>query len=66
MSSYIAFIYVKTNFWVANNIFAICFAVYAIETWLVGNFKHIFLIFGGLILYDLIFVFGSDVMMTVA
>jgi minor histocompatibility antigen H13 len=49
-----------------NNLIAICFAIYAIESWLVGNIKHVFLIFMGLILYDVYFVFASDVMMTVA
>jgi minor histocompatibility antigen H13 len=66
MSVYFVYTYVQTKFWVANNMIAICFTVNCIENWLVGNIKHIALIFGGLIAYDVYFVFASDVMMTVA
>lgn len=66
ISAYFTFLYVQTRFWIANNVFAICFAIHCIESWLVGNIRNIFLIFAGLILYDITFVFGSDVMMTVA
>jgi minor histocompatibility antigen H13 len=66
ISLYLTYIYVTTNFWIANNIFAVCFAIYTIENWLVGNFRHFLLISVGLILYDVYFVFHSDVMMTVA
>lgn len=65
-SLYFVYIYIQTKYWIANNVIAICFAIYAIESWLVGNIKHIFLIFMGLIAYDVYFVFASDVMMTVA
>jgi len=43
-----------------------CFTVYAIENWLVGNFRNIFLVFLGLMAYDVYFVFHTEVMMTVA
>lgn len=43
-----------------------CLAIYAIENWLVGNFRNIFIVFLGLIAYDVYFVFHSEVMMTVA
>lgn len=49
-----------------NNLISMCFSVYAIESWLVGKIKHIAIIFFGLIIYDVYFVFGSDVMLTVA
>jgi minor histocompatibility antigen H13 len=65
-SAYLAYVYVMTKFWFANNIFALCFTVYCIENWLVGNFRNLFLIFLGLIAYDFSFVFHTDVMMTVA
>lgn len=45
---------------------AIALTIHCIENWLVGNIRYIFLIFAGLIAYDVYFVFGSDVMMTVA
>lgn len=63
---YFAFLYMQTKLWIANNIFAICFSIYAIENWLVGSFRHLFIIFLGLICYDCYFVFYSDVMVTVA
>ena len=66
ISAYFAYLYVATKFWFVNNIFAICFTIYCIENWLVGSFKHILMIFIGLILYDFSFVFHTDVMMTVA
>lgn len=65
-SVYFVYIYAQTKFWVANNMIALCFAINAIENWLVGNIRHIALIFAGLIAYDVYFVFASDVMMTVA
>lgn len=65
-SAYFVYTYVQTKFWVANNMISIAFTIYAIENWLVGNFKYIGLIFGGLIAYDTYFVFASEVMMTVA
>ena len=66
LAAYFTFVYIQTKFWAINNIIAICFAIHAIEHWLVGNFRYIFLIFAGLMLYDISFVFGTDVMMTVA
>lgn len=66
LSVYLVYIYVQTKFWVANNMIAICFTISCIENWLVGNIKHIALIFAGLIAYDVYFVFASDVMITVA
>jgi minor histocompatibility antigen H13 len=63
---YFSFLYIKTGFWVANNIFGICFTIYAIEHWLVGSFRNIVIVFIGLMLYDVYFVFHSDVMVTVA
>jgi hypothetical protein len=65
-SMYFVYTYVQTKYWVANNMISIAFTIYAIENWLVGNFKYIGLIFSGLIAYDTYFVFASEVMMTVA
>eukprot|EP00350_Pseudokeronopsis_sp_OXSARD2_P004003 CAMPEP_0170560172 /NCGR_PEP_ID=MMETSP0211-20121228/47284_1 /TAXON_ID=311385 /ORGANISM="Pseudokeronopsis sp., Strain OXSARD2" /LENGTH=203 /DNA_ID=CAMNT_0010874025 /DNA_START=30 /DNA_END=641 /DNA_ORIENTATION=- len=63
---YFSFLYVQSNFWLANNIFAYCFTIYAIESWLVGSFRNIVIVFLGLVLYDIYFVFGTEVMATVA
>ncbi len=45
---------------------AVAFTIYAIENWLVGSTRDIFVVFAGLIAYDVYFVFASDVMLTVA
>ncbi len=66
MCCYFSFLYIQTKLWIANNVFAICFTIYAIENWLVGSFRNILVIFVGLVLYDISFVFGTDVMVTVA
>ena len=66
LASYLTYSYFMTRYWVANNILAIAFTIHCIENWLVGNIRFIALIFGGLVLYDVYFVFASDVMMTVA
>jgi len=63
---YLVYAYLQSNYWVSNNMIAIAFTVHCIENWLVGNIKYLSLIFGGLIAYDVYFVFASDVMMTVA
>jgi len=50
----------------ANNAFAIAFSIQAIENYLFDRFTHVAFLFAGLLLYDVTFVFGSDVMTTVA
>lgn len=65
-AAYVVYLYYQTNFALANNLIAMCFAVYAVENWLVGSFRNIFMVFAGLMAYDVFFVFHSDVMMTVA
>ena len=57
---------ITSSSFLLNNILAMCFAIYAIENWLVGKFNYVVFIFAGLIIYDVGFVFHSDVMMTVA
>lgn len=63
---YFVYLYNESQYFIANNIIAFCFTIYAIENWLIGNFRNIFLVFAGLIAYDVYFVFHTDVMMTVA
>jgi minor histocompatibility antigen H13 len=66
LSVYLVYAYLQTKYWVSNNMIAITLTIHSIEYWLVGNIKYIFLIFAGLIAYDVYFVFASDVMITVA
>ena len=56
-SIYFVYIYLQTKYWIANNFIAICLTIYAIENWLVGNMRKIYIIFAGLVLYDAFFVF---------
>ncbi|ORC90160.1 putative signal peptide peptidase, putative,aspartic peptidase, clan AD, family A22B [Trypanosoma theileri] len=58
--------YYWTNNWVANNILAISIGVLSIEMVQIGSFSTSFVMLLGLFFYDIFWVFGSDVMITVA
>jgi minor histocompatibility antigen H13 len=58
--------YFLTQFWVINNVFGIALAVHALENLPVKNFKILFGLLAALLFYDVFFVFGTDVMLTVA
>jgi len=67
MLSFVAVgIYVFTKNWIYNNLLAIIFCVHAIQFIFLGNFKNGFLLLVFLFFYDIFFVFGTDVMLTVA
>ena len=66
LGAYAIWTYYQTNHWFIGNIFAMSFSIYAIENWLQTHFFQLIIISVGLIAYDVFFVFGSDVMMTVA
>ena len=55
-----------TNHWFINNYIALSFSIYAIEKFSYTQFWQIALTFVALIVYDVSFVYGSDVMITVA
>lgn len=59
-------LYMWTDHWILNNVIAIAFAVQAIEQLFLGNFRNGFLLLTLLFFYDIFFVFGTDVMLTVA
>ena len=59
-------IYVLTKNWIYNNVLAIGMCVNAIQMIFLGNFKNGFLLLVALFFYDIFFVFGTDVMLTVA
>lgn len=52
--------------WVTNNLLGIIFTLFAIENMFLGNFKVGAVMLIGLFFYDIFFVFGTDVMETVA
>lgn len=66
MAGYFTFLYIQTRFWIASNVFGMVFAIYFLENSLVGSFRTIFVLFVALTAYDAYFVFGSEMMVTVA
>ena len=51
---------------VFNNILALIFCIHALQSMFIGNFKNGFMLLTLLFFYDIFFVFGTDVMLTVA
>ena len=66
ISSYITYSYLKTKYWIYNNILAISFCVYFLNKLLVTNYRNAIIYLVGMLIYDIFWVFGSDVMVTVA
>ncbi|XP_015119978.1 minor histocompatibility antigen H13 [Diachasma alloeum] len=58
--------YLLQKHWVANNLFAIAFAINAVELLHLNNIVTGCILLGGLFIYDIFWVFGTDVMVTVA
>ena len=65
-ASHLAFMYYVEKHWLANNYFAISFSIYALEKWSMFKLWQVILAFACLVGYDVVFVYASDVMMTVA
>lgn len=61
-----ALFYVYTKHWTTNNILGIIFTLFAIENMFLGSFQVGVLMLFGLFFYDIFWVFGTDVMETVA
>ena len=59
-------IYALTKSALYNNILAFIFCMQALQTLFIGNFKNGFMLLTLLFFYDIFFVFGTDVMLTVA
>lgn len=55
-----------TGNWIANDVLAFAIGVSALESLPVGCFSSSFILLIGLFFYDIFWVFGSDVMLTVA
>ena len=58
--------YFRTKHWLLNNLFGISFCVQGMERISLGSFKVGAILLGGLFFYDIFWVFGSEVMVTVA
>jgi minor histocompatibility antigen H13 len=58
--------YLQTNHWAASNIFGIAFSIQGIELLSLGSYFNGCILLCGLFVYDIFWVFGTDVMVTVA
>ena len=58
--------YLLQKHWVANNLFGLAFAINAVELLHLNNVVTGCILLSGLFIYDIFWVFGTDVMVTVA
>lgn len=58
--------YFFTKHWLLNNLFGIAFSIIGIKTLVIPNFRIGYLLLLGLFFYDIFWVYGTDVMVTVA
>ncbi len=61
-----SYIYMKTKHYMMNNVLGISLCVQAIERMSIGSYKIGAILLVGLFFYDIFWVFGTDVMVTVA
>lgn len=66
ISAFIGALYVITGHWALNNLLGICFTLGGIMLLKVSKFSTVLLLLWLLFVYDIFWVFGSDVMVTVA
>uniref|UniRef100_A0A7S0NF84 Signal peptide peptidase n=1 Tax=Hanusia phi TaxID=3032 RepID=A0A7S0NF84_9CRYP len=62
----VGYIYYTTHHWCTNNLFGISFSIRGIEMLSLGSFVNGAILLSGLFVYDVFWVFGTDVMVTVA
>ena len=58
--------YFMTKHWTMNNVMGICFCLQGIERFSLGTYRIGAILLIGLFFYDIFWVFGTDVMVTVA
>lgn len=66
IAGFITLKYIYTSNWVFNNLLAISFSVYFVNQMIVSSFLNGVVYLVGMLMYDVIWVFFSDVMTTVA
>lgn len=66
LASPIGIAYCLFKNWTLNNILGIAFSIFGIENLMLGQFKVGFILLGLLFFYDIFWVFGTPVMVTVA
>lgn len=52
--------------WIVNNLLGVCIAITGMSTLKLSTFKSGLIMLAGLFFYDIFFVFGTDIMLTVA
>eukprot|EP00357_Protocruzia_adherens_P023120 CAMPEP_0115013102 /NCGR_PEP_ID=MMETSP0216-20121206/25184_1 /TAXON_ID=223996 /ORGANISM="Protocruzia adherens, Strain Boccale" /LENGTH=375 /DNA_ID=CAMNT_0002382389 /DNA_START=100 /DNA_END=1227 /DNA_ORIENTATION=+ len=62
----VGFYYFMTKHWLANNAIGVSLSVYGVESISLGNFSVGAILLGLLFFYDIFWVFGTEVMVTVA
>ncbi|CAG8502404.1 3588_t:CDS:2 [Diversispora eburnea] len=65
-SLFLTMFYVATKNWIASNIFGLAFAFNAIQILTLDSFQTGITLLSGLFFYDIFWVFGTEVMVTVA
>jgi len=66
ISATIIIVYILSRDWIANNICGFAFCIYGIKNMHIGSFKHAIFMLLLFLIYDLYFVFGSNIMQTLA
>ncbi|KAK3812953.1 MAG: signal peptide peptidase-domain-containing protein [Benniella sp.] len=66
VSALLSAYYVVTKNWIASNAFGICFAINAIQLLSLDSFLTGMILLSGLFVYDVFWVFGTEVMVSVA
>ncbi|XP_061591634.1 minor histocompatibility antigen H13 isoform X2 [Cololabis saira] len=66
VSSVVGVWYVLKKHWIANNLFGLAFALNGVELLHLNNVSTGCILLGGLFVYDVFWVFGTNVMVTVA
>jgi len=66
IASVIGVWYITTKNWISNNIFGLAFSIQGVAMLSLGSYKVGCILLGGLFFYDIFWVFGTDVMVTVA
>ncbi|XP_076440631.1 signal peptide peptidase-like [Babylonia areolata] len=66
LSTLIGVWYLWKKHWIANNLFGLAFAINGVELLSLNRISTGCILLGGLFVYDIFWVFGTDVMVTVA
>ncbi|KAL7669155.1 hypothetical protein ACOME3_009821 [Neoechinorhynchus agilis] len=66
LSAMVSGVYAKTKHWIANNVIGIALSITSIQVVQLNTFKNAVLLLFGLFVYDIFWVFGTNVMVSVA